>query len=123
MPDERRQVVAVVDDDEAVRESLRFLLETAGFLVATFGSADGFLASESLNNIACVLLDQHMPHVTGLEVLQQLREHLPGMSVALMTGSPAPETTRRALELGAAEVLEKPLAEHALLAFVERSVA
>ena len=122
MPDEPRQIVAVVDDDEAVRESLRFLLETAGFIVATFGSADAFLTTKALNNVACVLLDQHMPNVTGLEALRRLRARLPEIPVALMTGSPTPETTRRALELGATEVLEKPLAEHALLRFVEHAI-
>lgn len=110
--------VAVVDDDEAVRESLRFLLETAGFRVETFGSAAQFLQSAAHEALGCLLLDQHMPQVTGLDLLRELRRRGETLRVALMTGSPSPELTRRAKELGAVEVIEKPLTDDALLRFL-----
>jgi two-component system response regulator FixJ len=110
--------VAVVDDDEAVRESLRFLLETAGFRVETFGSAAQFLQSAAHEALGCLLLDQHMPQVTGLDLLRELRRRGESLRVALMTGSPSPELTRRAKELGAVEVIEKPLTDDALLRFL-----
>lgn len=119
MRDGRRQVVGVVDDDAAVRESLRFLLEASGFAVVTFESAGTYLAAADLQRISCLLLDQHMPAMTGLELLQRLRGAGQEIPVALMTGSPSAQLARRAFELGAATVLEKPLTEHALFAFVE----
>lgn len=108
----------MVDDDEAVRESLRFLLETAGFRVETFGSAAQFLQSAAHEALGCLLLDQHMPQVTGLDLLRELRRRGESLRVALMTGSPSPELTRRAKELGAVEVIEKPLTDDALLRFL-----
>jgi two-component system response regulator FixJ len=121
MPDERRPV-AVVDDDDAVRDSLRFLLEASGFEVLTFVSACQFLSAIERDGVACALLDQHMPGVTGLELLRRLHQRFPAMPVALMTGSPSPELTRQALALGAAVVLDKPLAEPALLRFVGQAI-
>ncbi len=118
MPDGRRRVVGVVDDDAAVCDSLRFLLEAAGFSVATFHSADQFLAAADPDCIVCLLLDQHMPLVTGLDLLERLRRDGRELPVALMTGSPSARLMRRALELGAMVVLEKPLTEQALFQFV-----
>ena len=122
MGDARRPVVVVVDDDEAVRDSLRFLLETAGFDVDTFASAGDFLAASYRDRRLCLLLDQHMPRMTGLDMLQRLRDSGWDLPVALMTGSPSDELSRRAHELGVLEVLEKPLPGDVLLRFVERSV-
>ena len=123
MQDSHHPVVAVVDDDEAVRESLRFLLETAGFSVATFESACQFLTARERNARMCLLLDQHMPRVTGLELMRRLRDRGQDLPVALMTGSPSPELTRRAMELGVTEVMEKPLDDDALMRFVTRATA
>ncbi len=117
MRDSRQPTVAVVDDDEAVRDSLRFLLETAGFEVSTFDSPAAFLSVRT-SNLLCVLVDQHMPHVTGLDLLTSLRERGCEFAVALMTGSPSSELTRRAQELGAVTVMEKPLQEDVLLRFL-----
>ncbi|MBN8899483.1 MAG: response regulator [Rhodospirillales bacterium] len=113
-------MVAVVDDDEGVRESLRFLLETAGFRVETFASGDQFLAT-CRRDRACLVVDQNMPQLTGIELLQRLRARGCNLQVALMTGSPSHDLTRRARELGAAMVLEKPLQDDALLQFVCRA--
>ncbi|MBN8874257.1 MAG: response regulator [Rhodospirillales bacterium] len=117
MHDSRGTVVAIVDDDEAVRESLRFLLETAGFRVETFASGKQFLASRG-RGPACLVVDQNMPQLTGIELLEQLRARGCTLRVALMTGSPSPDLSRRARELGAAMVLEKPLRDDVLLQFV-----
>jgi two-component system response regulator FixJ len=121
MQDRRRRPVGVVDDDAAVLDSLRFLLEAAGFSVVTFHSADQFLAAADADDVACLLLDQHMPQVSGLELLRQLRHAGRKLPVALMTGSPSALLTRQALELGAMAVLEKPLTEQALFVFVRRA--
>ena len=118
MQDGRRRLVGVVDDDAAVRDSLRFLLEAAGFSVLTFQSAEQFLAATDQDGIDCLLLDHHMPQVTGLELLRRLRRAGWELPVALMTGSPSAQLMRRALELGAVAVLEKPLTDQALFQFV-----
>ncbi len=118
MQDGRRPVVIVVDDDEAVRESLRFLLDISGYDVVTFESADDYLDNLSGQPAACLVLDQHMPHTTGLELLAVLRQRGLGLPTALITGSPSPDIVRQATALGAARVLEKPLADDALLRFV-----
>jgi two-component system response regulator FixJ len=124
MRDEHRRdvVVAVVDDDDAVRNSLRFLLETAGYDVLTFGSAGEFLASPDRRRPTCMLVDQHMPQVTGLDLVARIREIGSDLPIALITGSPSPELTRRASQLGMTDVLEKPLQEQALMEFVEHAV-
>jgi len=119
MQDRHRRQVGVVDDDVAVCDSLRFLLECAGHGVVAFHSADEFLAAADTATLDCLLLDHHMPQVTGLELLRRLRQEGRCVPVALMTGSPSPQLTRQALAFGAAVVLEKPLAEQALFAFVE----
>lgn len=118
MQDGRHRLVGVVDDDTAVCDSLRFLLEAAGFSVVTFHSAAQFLAAPDPDSIACLLLDHHMPEKTGLELLRSLRRERPELPVALMTGSPSALLTQQALENGAAAVLEKPLTEQALFQFV-----
>ena len=118
MQDQRRRLVGVVDDDLAVCDSLRFWLEAAGFAVVAYHSAEQFLASADFGSLDCLLLDQHMPRVTGLELLQRLRLAGRTLPVGLMTGSPSPQLTQQAWASGATVVLDKPLAEQALFAFV-----
>jgi two-component system response regulator FixJ len=122
MIDARHPVVAVVDDDEHVRESLRFLLETAGYVVVTYDSAQAYLDQVATQPAACLVLDLHMPQVTGVELLTQLRRRGARLPTALITGSPSPELVRRVDALGAARVLEKPLADDALLRFVHCAI-
>jgi len=123
MQDGRRPVVIVVDDDEAVRESLRFLLDIAGYDVMTFESAQAYLDRVNREPAACMVLDQHMPNTTGLELLAVLRQSGARLPTALITGSPSPDLVRQATALGATRVLEKPLADDALLRFVACATA
>jgi two-component system response regulator FixJ len=110
-------VIGIVDDDHAVRESLRFLLEVAGHVVETFESAVDFLKSET-KHLACLILDHHMPHMTGLELAARLRGDGSGVPILLITGAPSPAMLARAVELGIVRVLEKPVDETDLLEFV-----
>ena len=112
------RVVAIVDDDDAVRDSLRFLLEIAGFSVVAYSSAQQFLSDAKPAELRCLVVDQHMPDVTGLQLVTQLRALGTVLPVALITGSPSPDLVRRALEVGVSTVLEKPLADDVLLDFV-----
>ena len=67
-----RSKVAIVDDDQAVHDSLQFLLEVMGHPVETFASAAEFLKSD-IRHLACLIPDNHMPHMTGLELAARLR--------------------------------------------------
>jgi len=116
-----RQQVAVVDDDDAVRDSLRLLLETAGFSVATFGSAAQFLREAEPAGLKCLLIDQHMPEVTGLQLATTLRERGIRTPIALITGSVSSGLFRQAHELGIDQVMEKPLDDDALVDFINRA--
>jgi two-component system, LuxR family, response regulator FixJ len=119
MPDEARRLVGVVDDDDAVRDSLQFLLETAGLSVVAYSSAAQFLKEARLAELACLVVDQHMPELTGLQLITRLRGQGATLPIALITGSPSADLVRLARELGVAGVLEKPLDDAALLAFIE----
>ncbi len=110
--------VAVVDDDAAVLESLRFLLEVSGYCVATFGSAADFLADGG-HDARYLIIDHHMPQMTGLELIERLVGSPPRRHILLITGSCTPAIRARAAALGVAKVLEKPPAEDELLAFLE----
>ena len=114
-------LVAVVDDDDAVRDSLRFLLEIAGYAVATFASGAEFLKDAPLGDLTCLVVDQHMPDQTGLQLIGRLRAQGVDLPVALITGSPAPDVLRQAQMLGVAKVLEKPLDDDVLLDFIDHS--
>src|SRR6476620_7006655 len=115
------QLVAVVDDDDAVRDSLQFLLETVGCSVATYASAAQFLNEARPGELACLVVDQHMPDLTGLQLIGRLRSEGVTLPIALITGSPSPDLLRLARELGVAKVLEKPLDDDVLLEFIEHA--
>jgi two-component system response regulator FixJ len=110
--------VAVIDDDMAVLESLRFLLEVSGYRVATFGSAADFLADGG-RDARYLIVDHHMPQMTGLDLIERLVATPPKRHILLITGSCTPAIRARAAALGVAKVLEKPPAEDELLTFLE----
>jgi two-component system response regulator FixJ len=117
MNDNHSGIVAIVDDDLAVLDSLKFLLEVVGYRVSTYASANAFL-SDGARNPACLIIDQHMPGMTGLELAQRLRDEGTSLPILLITGSPSPAIVARAAQLGIVNVLEKPPEEADLLNFV-----
>lgn len=118
MIDAERRIVAVVDDDRAIRESVQFLLEVAGYAVETFASAAEFLKSKA-RCFACLILDHHMPNMTGLELAERLGTGGSAIPILLITGSPSPSITARAAVAGVVRVLEKPFEDDDLLNFVK----
>ncbi len=112
-----RTGVAVIDDDDAVLDSFRFLLEAAGFRVATFSSASAYLQDREFRP-RCLILDQHMPLMTGLELAARLRASGSEVPMLLVTACPSESIYARAAEVGVARVLPKPPAEQDLIAFV-----
>ena len=116
MQQDHPSFVGVVDDDPAVLDSFRFMLEVAGYRVATFGSASDFLENAS-EPPACLILDQYMPDLTGLQLVEHLRSVGSTMPILLITGLPSPEIIVRAAELGIEGVIEKPPDEADILSF------
>jgi two-component system response regulator FixJ len=113
MPELGAFMVHVIDDDEAVRESLEALLMVAGFDVTTHESAEAYLDGGRTGE--CVLVDVHMPGMGGLELLRVLAGRHPPVPVLVLTASRDPRLRDRALELGARAFLTKPAPEAALL--------
>ena len=109
-------VVHVVDDDEAVRASLSFLLRTANLDVKTYDSASALLNAPPSSG--CVITDVRMPDVSGIELLRRLRELQVAVPVIVITGHGDVPLAVEAMKLGASDFLEKPFDEDALLASV-----
>lgn len=120
MTHEPPREIAVVDDDDAVLDSFRFMLEMAGFPVATYASASAFLARGAART-RCLILDHNMPAMTGLELTARLRAEGSNLPVLLVTAAVSPGIINRAAEVGIQRVLEKPPAERDLIEFVKAS--
>jgi FixJ family two-component response regulator len=112
-------LVAVVDDDESVRESLPDLLREFGFAARAYTSAEDFLASADLGRTACLLLDVAMSSMTGPELLRELRRRGKDTPVVFIT---AHGDRPSLVEEGAVECLFKPFSETALLAALKSAL-
>lgn len=108
------QNIILVDDDRALRDSLRFSLELEGFTVEPFESAEDFAERGEVEPGACLVLDYRLPGMTGLALLLSLRDQLIDAPALLITTNPTVALRKRALELGAA-IVEKPLLSDELL--------
>jgi FixJ family two-component response regulator len=116
-------LIAIVDDDPDVRRALRRLLESAGFAVETFASGGEFVRSFECRMPQCVLLDLHMPDVSGFEVQAQIAHSHLNIPVVVLTGHDTPEARERALTGGAAAYLCKPIDDETLLAEIGAAIA
>lgn len=114
--------VYVVDDDEAVRKGLTFLLRTANFAVETFPSAGVFLEAYDPARRGCLLLDIRMPEMTGLELQRELKARGWSIPAIFMTGHATVPLAIAAMKAGAFDFIEKPLRDDALLESVERAL-
>jgi FixJ family two-component response regulator len=110
-----RPLVAVVDDDDSVRDSLGGLLRSFGFAAQGFASAAALLQSDNLPGTHCVILDVRMPGMGGLELQRQLVASHPEVPVIFMTAHDDARTRSQALSGGAVGYLIKPFSEEALL--------
>lgn len=111
--------VYVIDDDEAVRDSLRALFQSVNVQVKTFTSAIEFLESADEPRVGCLLVDIRMPGLSGLELQAQLAERMPHLPVILITGHGDVPSAVRAMKAGAKDFIEKPFNEQALLERVQ----
>src|SRR6476620_10109339 len=101
-------VVHIVDDDEAVRQSLAFLLSTAGIPVRVYDSATSFLQALPSVQDGCLITDVRMPDLTGLELLQRLQDKSVSLPVIVITGHGDIPLAVEAMKSGAIDFIEKP---------------
>jgi two-component system, LuxR family, response regulator FixJ len=115
-------LIHLIDDDEAVRSSLALLIGTVGLRVQTWDRPDAFLAGFDRQAIGAIVLDVRMPGISGLTVLDSLVAQGVDQPVIMLTGHGTVEMCRRAFKAGAAEFLEKPVDDEALLEALQSAV-
>lgn len=113
------KLVHVVDDDEAVRRSVGFILKTSGFRVLSYDSGVNLLKNAGRLEEGCVLLDIRMPGMDGLDVQQALQERGVGLPVIIMTGHGDVGLAVKAMKCGAVDFIEKPFEKDTLIASLE----
>jgi len=111
-------VVYVIDDDDAVRQSLTFLLKTAGIVARAYDSATSFLDHLPQVKAGCIITDVRMPGLSGLDLLRRLKELQIALPVIVITGHGDVPLAVEAMKSGASDFLEKPFDDEALLAAV-----
>ncbi len=116
------EVVHVIDDDTDVRQSLAFLLATAGFTVRVHESAVAFLAALPEAGAGCVITDIRMPQMNGLELQRRLGELNAGLPVVVMTGHGDVPLAVEAMKAGAVDFIEKPFDDEVLLSAVRAAL-
>jgi two-component system response regulator FixJ len=116
-------VVHVIDDDEAVRESLTFLLETADFKVMAYDSAASFLGSAAAAPGGCVITDVRMPDMNGLDLVRRMRDLGVGLPVIVITGHGDVPLAVEAMKAGVVDFIEKPFDDEAILAALQTALA
>lgn len=116
-------IVFVVDDDAAVLDSLRFLIESVGLRVRTFSSADEFLAAYTPDQPGCLVLDIRMPGMSGLELQEQLAKRGYTLPVIIITAHGDVPSAVRAMHAGAVDFMSKPFNDQSLLDRVHQALA
>jgi two-component system response regulator FixJ len=122
MKDVADRYVYIVDDDEAVRDSLRLLLESNDIETRDYRSADEFLQADA-KDLACLLLDLHMPGTSGLELLRLLRARGMALPVIVVSGRRDGTLDADVRAAGATALLSKPFDDQALLDLVKQALA
>ncbi len=125
MPDSSlsKATVFVVDDDQAMRNSLKWLIESVGVHVESYPSADEFLARFQSGRSGCLVLDVRMPGMSGLDLQEHLAEHNIKIPVVIITGHGDVPMAVRAMKHGAIDFIEKPFNDEVLLDAIRRAIA
>ncbi len=119
-PTASEQIIHVVDDDEALRDSMTWMLEGNNYKVATYDSADAFLRVISPVMVGCVVLDVRMPGMSGLELFEELGRRGCSLPVVFITGHGDVPMAVSALKKGAVDFIEKPFSEADMLRLIEQ---
>ena len=112
--DRTSNLIAIIDDDEAMQDSLHDLMEAAGLVARCFGSAEEFLESDLRTQAACLIVDIHMPKMSGLQLQAELKEEDSNIPIIFITAHGDARMRIRAMREGAVEFLSKPF-DHQLL--------
>ena len=118
-----KSTVFVVDDDQAMRNSLKWLIESVGVRVESFASADEFLAGYQPGRSGCLVLDVRMPGMSGLDLQEYLVEHNIQIPAVIITGHGDVPMAVRAMKSGAIDFIEKPFNDEVLLDAIRRAIA
>jgi two-component system response regulator FixJ len=116
-------IVHIIDDDDAVRDSLVFLLKSSGIEAKAYASAANFLDGFAGTDKGCVVTDIRMPEISGMELLKRVKEKRPELPVIVITGHGDVPLAVEAMKLGAADFLEKPFDDDSLIAAVQAALA
>ena len=115
-------LIAIVDDDEAVRKAMKTLLRSLGYNASTFGSADEFLNSEQVDDTSFLITDLHMPGLSGLDLQDRLIAKGHRIPIIFITGFPDYTARARAMRAGALAFLTKPINQHDLIDHLETAL-
>jgi two-component system, LuxR family, response regulator FixJ len=118
----RDDIVHVIDDDDAVRDSLAFLLVSSGIQAETHASAALFLERFAEIPVGCIVTDIRMPEIGGIELLRRVRETHPALPVIVITGHGDVPLAVEAMKLGAADFIEKPFDDDTLIAAIRMAL-
>jgi FixJ family two-component response regulator len=112
--------IAIIEDDDSVRQALSFQLRTAGFEVYSYSSAEGLLEASDAKEFDCVVADVYLPKMNGLQLQEELNRTIPFGSIVFITGHGDLSLGMQAMRKGAVDFLEKPVDDHALLSSIAR---
>jgi two-component system response regulator FixJ len=121
-PELSHKQICVVDDDESVADSLKSLLETFGYDVRSYKSGADFLADNRRRAPGCLIIDQHMPGMNGLDVVDRLQKQGARVPTILISGRLDTNINERAACLGVTSVLEKPYAADHLVDLIRTAL-
>ena len=120
---QRTKLIAIIDDDESMQDSLQDLIEAAGLEARCFGSAEEFLESGLAGQAACLIVDIRMPKMSGLQLQARLKEEECNIPIIFITAHGDARMRIRAMREGAVEFLAKPFDHHLLLKRVRSALA
>ena len=114
-------MIAIVDDDEALREAMKSLVRSLGYGVSTFGSAEEFLKSEQVSDTSCLITDLHMPGLSGLDLQERLIARGHRFPIIFLTAYPDEDVRIRAMKAGAIGFLRKPCSDEHFLGYLNKA--
>ena len=117
-----RNLISIVDDDESIHGTATRLIESSGFRVAAFESADAFLRSGQMHDTACLIVDVQMPGMNGLQLQSHLAAAGCGVPIIFITAYDDNESRRQAMQAGAVAFLGKPFSDEQLLQAVRSTL-
>ena len=115
-------MIAIVDDDDVVREAMKSLVRSLGYNVSTFGSADEFLNSEQISKTSCLITDLHMPGLSGLDLQDQMIATGHRFPIIFITGYPDENVRAHAMNAGAIAFLSKPFNADHLIGYLDKAL-